>query len=65
VKNQLAEMHGGQVHISDGDCRAQFLTHLTATEPTFDFSVDNRKLVITYSNLAAVTVSFFSDVSNR
>ena len=56
---QLEEIQGKSVAVADKDDRNQQTTQLAATEPTFDFNVEAKKINITYANLKQVQVNYY------
>ncbi|MEZ6058002.1 MAG: hypothetical protein R3C01_14985 [Planctomycetaceae bacterium] len=59
VTAQLDEATGQQVAIVDPENRDQQQAALAATEPVFDFTVDQQKIQLNYQNLEAATVNFY------
>jgi hypothetical protein len=61
VTAQLDEAEGKAVKNPKGDQpdREKEQSELTATEPTFDFKVENRNIALTWSNLGEVTLNYY------
>ncbi len=59
VAAQLEEIHNGQAAVVDPQDRQQTQTQLAATEPALDFSVEARKVRVTYQNLQQVEVNYY------
>jgi hypothetical protein len=61
VTNQLDEIEGKPSKIEKGDKpdREKQQTELAASEPTFDFKVENKSLALTYRNLTEVAVNYY------
>ncbi|MBL8825025.1 MAG: hypothetical protein JNJ77_20725 [Planctomycetia bacterium] len=59
VINQLDEMEGKGVKTADADDRAQRQGQLAASEPSFNFTVDNKKINLTWQNLGAVKINYY------
>jgi len=59
VLAQLDEIEGKGAKVVDKEDRTQQQTALAATEPSFDFSVEARKIVLKYQNLLEFRVSYY------
>jgi len=59
IGKQLDEIQGKVVDVTDKDNRDQAQAKLAATDPNFDFSVEAKKVSITYQNLKAVKVNYY------
>jgi hypothetical protein len=59
VLAQLDEIEGKGPKVVDKDDRTQAQTRLAATAPSFDFSVEARKVNLNYQNLTRCTVSYY------
>jgi len=59
ILQQIDEMKGGEVKVHDKESRSQMMSHLAATEASFDFTIEGKSIHLTYSNLSEVTISFF------
>eukprot|EP01116_Phalansterium_solitarium_P020667 TRINITY_DN6156_c0_g6_i2.p1 TRINITY_DN6156_c0_g6~~TRINITY_DN6156_c0_g6_i2.p1 ORF type:complete len:2265 (-),score=945.46 TRINITY_DN6156_c0_g6_i2:259-7053(-) len=60
VARQLAEIDGFRAEAPDRDQRDAQQERSLATEPSFEFEVDNKQLSIEYRNLPSVTVSYYA-----
>jgi hypothetical protein len=58
VAHQLDETEKG-VQVADADDRGQRQTQLAAREPSFDFTLDGRKINLTWQNVGAVRVNYY------
>lgn len=61
VTNQLDEIEGKGSKVAKGDKpdREKQQTELAASEPGFEFKVENQTIRLTYRNLAEVTVNYY------
>ena len=61
VTSQLDEIEGKPSKIEKGDKpdREKQQTELAASEPSFDFKVENKNIALTYRNLAEVAVNYY------
>jgi hypothetical protein len=61
VTTQLDEIEGKPSKIEKGDKpdREKQQTELAATEPSFDFKVENRMIELDYRNLGEVTINYY------
>lgn len=61
VTTQLDEIEGkpGKLEKGDQPDREKQQTELAATEPSFDFKVENRSIALTWKNLAEVTLNYY------
>jgi hypothetical protein len=59
VVAQLDEIEGKGVQVVDEEDRTQKQTKLAATEPTFDFQVEARRITLHYQNLKQCTVRYY------
>jgi hypothetical protein len=56
---QLDEIEGKGVKVVDSEDRTQAQTGLADTEPSLDFTVEAKRVVLTYQNLETVTVRYY------
>jgi len=61
VTGQLDEIDGKAVKVEKGDKpdREKQQTELAASEPSFDFKVENKTIALNYKNLKEVTVNYY------
>lgn len=61
VRSQLDEIEGKAADVVKGDKpdREKQQSELTATEPSFDFKVENRAIALAWKNLGEVTVNYY------
>ena len=59
VTTQLDELDGKAGDVIDKDDRDQQQAKLAATEPSFEFKAEARKITIDYQNLEQVTVNYY------
>ena len=59
VASQLDEIEGKGPKVADDKDRTQVQTRLAATEASFDFNVESRKVNVEYQNLKACTVNYY------
>lgn len=59
IGSQLKEIGGQGATVVDPLDRTQTQTNLAATEPNFEFRVENKKIHLTYQNLTSVTVNHY------
>jgi hypothetical protein len=61
VTSQLNEIEGKVANIEKGDQpdREKQQTELAASEPSFDFKVENKSITLNYRNLAEVAVNYY------
>lgn len=59
ITNQLDEVEGKSTKVADKDNQAQQQTQLAATEPTFDFTIDARKINLTWQNIETVQINYY------
>ena len=59
VQAQLDEIAGEDVKVVDAENRSEQQTRLAATEPSFDFTIDDGKVTINYQNLKQVEVNYY------
>lgn len=59
ISAQLDEASGKNVAAIDPENRDQQQGTLAATEPSFDFTVESRKINVEYRNLETVTINFY------
>jgi hypothetical protein len=59
VLAQAAETRGEEAGVPDEDGRDQRHDLLAATEPSFDFEVEGKEILLRYQNLESITVRFY------
>lgn len=59
IQNQLDEAEGKGPQIADAENRNQKQGQLAATEPAFDFTIDNRTMNVTWQNLQTVRINYY------
>ncbi len=59
ASRQLDELEGKAAAITDADDRQQAQTKAAATEPSFDFKVEARQVLLNYQNLAACRINYY------
>jgi hypothetical protein len=59
VTAQLDEITGAAAKVVDPEDRGQQQTNLAATEPSFDFTVESKKVHLKYQNLKTVQVNYY------
>src|SRR5262245_32133479 len=59
VLHQLDEAAGRGAQVANADDRGQKQGQLAATEPGFEFTLDNRAVQLTWQNLSAVRVNYY------
>lgn len=59
VLSQVDEIEGKAVKLSDAESRSARQTELAAKQPSFDFTLENKALQLTWQNLEAVTVNYY------
>jgi len=59
VLTQLDEIEGKAPKVTDKEDRTQLQTKLAATEPSFDFKVEEKKITINYQNVAECRVNYY------
>lgn len=59
VLHQLDDAEGRGPKVADADSRGQQQTQLAANEPGFEFTLDGRKLDLTWQNVEAVRVNYY------
>lgn len=59
ISQQVAEINGGDAKVVDDKSREQAQAELAAKEPSFDFSVEAKKVKVTHQNIAELTVNFY------
>ncbi len=57
--DQLAELKGEAPGVADQEDRDQVQARLAATEPSFDFSVAERRITIRYRNMDRVRINYY------
>jgi len=57
--NQLEEIDGAQTRVADAESRGQRQDLLAAGETNFDFSVESRKVDISYQNATRATINYY------
>ena len=56
---QLDEIEGDDAEVTDEEDRTQLQTKLAASQPSFDFRVESKEIVIGYQNLRQVRVNYY------
>ena len=59
VLTQLDEIEGKAPKVTDKEDRTQLQTKLAASEPGFDFKVEEKKITVNYQNLAECRVNYY------
>lgn len=59
VVTQVKEISGGKSDVQDEKDREQQQDALADTEPSYEFKVENREIVITYRNIPEVRVNYY------
>jgi hypothetical protein len=59
VVHQLDEASGKNAGIANADDRNQQQGHLAATEPGFEFTLDNKAMQLSWQNLSAVRINYY------
>jgi len=59
VLNQLDEIDGKSINVVDKENRDHQQAKLTATEPSFEFKVESRKVAVAYQNMPEVQVRYY------
>ena len=59
IGQQLAEIHGQPNTVVNPEDQQQTQTRLAATEATFEFQVEARKITIRYQNLTSVRINYY------
>ncbi len=59
VVSQVDEIEGSAVVVEDPEDREQKQDQLAATEPSFDFKVENKEVEVAFRNLSEVTVNYY------
>jgi hypothetical protein len=59
VLHQLDEADGKGAQVANADDRGQQQTQLAATEPGFEFTLDNKAVQLSWQNLPAVRVNYY------
>lgn len=59
ISQQVAEIQGAEAAVVDDKSREQVQAELAAKEPSFDFSVESRKIKVNHQNIAEITVNFY------
>jgi hypothetical protein len=59
VSQQLNEIEGADVEVLDPENRGQVQTELAASEPSFEFQVEAKRVRINFQNLEQVTVNYY------
>jgi hypothetical protein len=57
--DQLEEAEGAQPKVVDAEDRNQRQGHLAATEPGFEFTLDNRQIHLTWQNIEQVRINYY------
>ena len=59
IGQQLAEIHGQPNTVVNPEDQQQTQTRLAATEATFEFQVEARKITIRYQNLTSIRINYY------
>ncbi len=59
IAQQVAEINGGDAKVIDDKSREQAQAELAAKEPSFDFSVEAKKVKIQHQNITEVTINYY------
>lgn len=59
VVQQINEIGGDGVGVTDADDQNQNQTQLAATEPGFDFKVESGEVIVDYQNLESIRVNYY------
>ncbi len=59
IAAQLDEIDGGRAEVTDEKDRTQLQTELAASQPSFDFQVESKQIVLGYQNLDQVRVNYY------
>ncbi len=59
ITEQLDEIEGDAAEVTDDEDRTQLQTKLAASQPSFDFRVESKEIVIDYQNLRRVRVNYY------
>jgi len=59
IAAQLDEIEGGAAKVIDDEDRAEVQTKLAASEASFDFDVESRKVTLNYQNLGEIGVNYY------
>ncbi|MFI5106835.1 MAG: hypothetical protein ACHP79_18075, partial [Terriglobales bacterium] len=59
ILNQLDEMEGKNAKVADADDRGQRQGELAAQEPSFNFTLDAKKINLTWQNVDAVRINYY------
>jgi hypothetical protein len=59
ILNQLDEIEGKNAKVADADDRAQRQGELATQEPSFNFTLDARKINVTWQNVDAVRINYY------
>ena len=59
IKKQIDEIQGEAAVVVDAESREQVHTGLAATEPSFAFKVESKKIQLNYENLDTVRVNYY------
>jgi hypothetical protein len=59
ILNQLDEIESKNAKVADADDRAQRQGELAAQEPSFNFTLDARKINLTWQNVDAVRINYY------
>jgi hypothetical protein len=59
VKTQIGEAKGSSTEVLDPENRAQVQTQLASTEPSLEFQVEGKKVLVNYQNFERVTVNYY------
>ncbi len=59
IVNQADEIDSGQTKVADGEDRNQVQSGLAAKTPEFEFTVESKKVKVSYHNLRQVQVNYY------
>ena len=59
IAAQLEEIEGEDAQVTDEEDRTQKQTELAATQPSFEFEVEAKEIVLAYQNLDRVQVNYY------
>jgi len=59
VASQLDEITGADVQVVDEEQRGEVQTKLAASEPSFEFDVESKRIAVDYQNLESVDVRYY------
>ena len=59
ITAQLDEIESADAKVIDKENRTETQTNLAATQPTFDFKVESKKVNLNYQNLKSVSINYY------